>query len=108
MSVWTDSEARDLDPEHYTDPTWVERANNAVVNAIYDALIGVNNAELTLELTLPSGRVVQWSSVTDKCVTTKVDRAKLVSTLNELGLVDDLALEITEEDIKAIMGGSDE
>lgn len=107
MSIWTDEEARQLDPEHYQVDN-MKRAKQAVVASLYDAMVGVNDAEMKLELVLPNGKVIQWSSVTDDCLTTRADRQVFTAALDRLGLIDDLALELDAEDINVIMGGENE
>ena len=107
MSIWTDEEQQQLDPEHYQVDD-MKRAKQAVISALYDAMVGVNDAELTVELKLPNGKVVQWSSITDDCLTNRRDRQLFTAALDRLGLIDDLALEVDAEDINVIMGGNDE
>lgn len=107
MSIWTDEEARQLDPDYYNTDD-MKRAADAVICTIYDALVGVNDAELTVELKLPNGKVIQWSSVTDDCLTNRRDRQVFTAALDRLGLIDDLALEVDADDINVIMGGNDE
>lgn len=107
MSIWTDEEARQLDPDYYNTDD-MKRAADAVICTIYDALVGVNNAELNIELTLPNGKVIQWSSSTDDELTNKQTRQRFVKALSQVGLVDNLALELDAEDINVIMGGENE
>lgn len=107
MSIWTDEEARQLDPDYY-NTDGMKRAADAVICTIYDALVGVNNAELNIELTLPNGKVIQWSSSTDDELTNKQTRQRFVKALSQVGLVDNLALELDDNDINLIMGGNDE
>lgn len=107
MGVWTEEELQQLDPEHYQVDD-MKRAKQAVVASLYDAMVGVNDAEMKLELVLPNGKVIQWSSVTDDCLTTRADRQVFTAALDRLGLIDDLALELNAEDINVIMGGENE
>lgn len=110
MSIWTDEEARQLDPDYNRDDEGgeLDRASDAVICTIYDALVGVNNAELNIELTLPNGKVIQWSSSTDDELTNKQTRQRFVKALSQVGLVDNLALELDSDDINLIMGENDE
>lgn len=107
MNIWTEEEQQQLDPEHYQVDD-MKRAEQAVISALYDAMVGVNDTEMKLELQLPNGKVIQWSSATDSCLTSGVDRQVFTAALDRLGLIDDLALELDAEDINVIMGGEDE
>ena len=85
---------------------YVAEARHALEVALWNCLQGDDHCNLTIELALPSGHVMEWHSDVDDGLTSKATQQEFIKAMDSV--LDEMKWNVEPEDIKSVMGGEDE
>lgn len=88
------------------DEKYIEDARHALDVAIDNCLTGDDRYNLTIELTLPSGHVIEWNSDIDDGLTNRQTQQAFIKAMDDV--LEEMKWIVEPEDIKSVMGGEDE